>query len=807
MVLSSCWVDVPEEGEFVKWTTTVEIPFFQDNLTLETLAEDSLITIDSLSAYFDDGENTDSIFVYHKSIGINKVEVGNKLKLDPVSTSFSQDIDDVTVASIQKNISSTIGTISLDDIDPSSTDPFMLRDIYAQIENVENGLSVPIDSFEIEPIVKPFSFEEFGYAQFSMGELEISIINNMVITLGPPIMIKLLEITMGDTNEIPNSLIQFDEMINAESGFASGTLDLAGMTLPGELLVQVSGNSSGTNGISIPIDEDAKNSAFKIEISASNLKVIAASAKIPEQLIEESGTIELEPDSNKIVSATIANGNLIVKVDNYISLSSILNISIPNLQDPSGASYSSIINILQNTLDIYDITNMENYSLVMEADNQAIQYSYNVLTIDSENELVPVTQSDSIIVEILLEGTDSGSDISFSVFQGYLNQNAMEDSNLIDIETATRVDDAILQSGKLQLSVTNNIGIEANVNFTINQLSKNGHVLDTSFFIANDPLQLPINLAGYLLDLDPDSEIQSIHCNSVIDIPTEEEMTLTFGESIVIDVNIDTLYFSELSGYVDPVSVDIDPVEQDIDLPEELDNLDFSIIDMNFDFQSSLTLPVFLDLEIISYNDETGDSTIRIVEGIDIIDNPIFSLDSAEGLININPNRIVAGGSAEIGSLEEYGSVSVSDTLVGKLTISAPLAFEIDGNSNIELDHQEFESISTEELNQIKLYIEYENDLELGANIVMLLSTDTVFFDTGQSDTLVELTIDGSSDSKDSIVIDQSSFDLLSRDGNYSKAVLQLLGKEQGPTRFLSTDTMKIDVYLNMEVIVDPINP
>ena len=104
MVLSSCWVDVPEEGEFVKWTTTVEIPFFQDNLTLETLAEDSLITIDSLSAYFDDGENTDSIFVYHKSIGINKVEVGNKLKLDPVSTCFSQDIDDVTVASIQKNI-------------------------------------------------------------------------------------------------------------------------------------------------------------------------------------------------------------------------------------------------------------------------------------------------------------------------------------------------------------------------------------------------------------------------------------------------------------------------------------------------------------------------------------------------------------------------------------------------------------------------------------------------------------------------------------------------------------------------------
>ena len=104
----SCSPDIPENGNFLKWSTNIEIPLFTDFITLETLAEDSLISIENLSNYFQDGDISDSIFVYHKEINIEKVEVGNKLELDPISTSFSQNIDDVSVASIEKNISSKI---------------------------------------------------------------------------------------------------------------------------------------------------------------------------------------------------------------------------------------------------------------------------------------------------------------------------------------------------------------------------------------------------------------------------------------------------------------------------------------------------------------------------------------------------------------------------------------------------------------------------------------------------------------------------------------------------------------------------
>ena len=75
----------------------------------------------------------------------------------------------------------------------------------------------------------------------------------------------------------------------------------------------------------------------------------------------------------------------------------------------------------------------------------------------------------------------------------------------------------------------------------------------------------------------------------------------------MIDVKMDSYLSQRLVGYVDPVVVEIDSIEQQIDLPDEIRNLDFSIINMEFSFQSSLMLPVFLNLELLSINDETGE--------------------------------------------------------------------------------------------------------------------------------------------------------------------------------------------------------
>ena len=802
----SCTPDIPRDGGFLKWSTFIEIPLFKDSITLETLAEDSLISIESLSNYFQDGELSDSIFVYHKQINIDKVEVGNKLEIDPISSSFSQNIDDVSVSPIQKNISSKIGLMSLNDIEPTATDPFIFRDIYPEIEDVNNGTMVAIPSFELMPIVKPFTFEDFESAEFSQGSLELTINNSMVIPLGSPLLIELLQVLLGDTLNIPGASIEFDDVIDANNGTATGSIDLTDISLPGEILVKVSGNCQGTSGIEIFIDEQAKNSGFDVSIGGSDLEVTSANAKIPQQLIEENGVITLDPDSNKVVNALIESGQLTIDIDNYMDLSSTIDISIPSLEDPEGNIFFTSIDIAANAFGINNQTNLTGYSLLMEPDNQSVDYNYDVLTVDSGEDFILIESNDSLNVKIFLEGMEQGSDITFSQFTGYLSQDAMVDSNSINIETDTKVDEAILNSGSLKLSIINNIGIEAMVNFSINEFTKYGSLLDTSFIITDQPSLIYLDLTGYMLDLDLNLDLQTVSYVSSIDIPSNELISLTFGQSILIDVNLDSISFSQVSGYVDPVIVEIDTIEQDIDLPEEISELDFTHIDMDFSFQSSLMLPVFLNLELLSINDATGETYSRMINNINITQTPNFSVDSVEQLINIKPDRIIALGSAEVGSLNDFGFVSTSDSLSGLLTISAPLAFEINENSDIELDHEEFEAIDINDLISAKVFIDYDNNLELGADVIVLMATDTSFFYNGQSDTLAELTIKSSQKDLDSLILNKSHFELLARDGNYSKAILSVLGNDEGSTRFLSTDSIQYSIYLSTEIIIDPLS-
>ena len=800
----SCTLDIPEDGDILKWATTIDIPLFKKDITLETLAEDSLISIDALSEYFEDGHLSDSIFVYHKQINIDKVEVGDKLKIDPIATSFSQNVDDVVVSPVQKNITSEIGIINLNDIAPVATDPFIFRDIYPEIEDITNGTMVPIPSFEIMPIVKPFTFEDFESAQFSQGFLDLTINNNMVIPLGSPVLIELLEISLGDTFNIPGASFQFENIIDANNGSATGTIDLTNILLPGQILVKVSGTCQGTSGIEIFIDEEAKDSGFDVLIGGSNLEVTSANAKIPQQLIEEIGSINLEPDSNKVVNALIQSGKLTIEIDNYMSLASTIDISIPNLEDPTGNIFSTSIDIAQNALGINNQTNLIGYSLIMDPNEQSIQYNYDVLTVDSGDNFIMIESNDSINVKIFLEGIEEGSDITFSQFVGYLSQEAMLDSNKINIETATKVDEAILNSGILKLSIINDIGIEAMVNFSMNNFTRDGTVLDTSFLISNEPSLIFLDLEGYILNLDSESDVQTVNYISTIDIPSDELISLSFGQSILIDVNLDSISFSQLSGYIDPVTVDIDSIEQSFDLPDEIGDLDFSIINMDFSFQSSITLPVYLNLELLSINDNTGETYSRLVNNINITENPNFSIDSIEQLINIKPDRIIATGNAEVGSLDEFGFVSTADSLSGLLIITAPLAFEINEESQIELDHQEFSPIDIDDLISAKVFIDYENNLELGADLTVLMATDTNFFFNGQSDTLAKLTIKPYQIDLDSLILDSSKLELLNRNANYVKTLLSILGNDEGSTRFLSTDTIKYSIYLSTEIIIDP---
>ena len=912
---------------------------YQESITLndvDILTADSSITKESYG-------NSDSIFVFNKTVNIDKQVVGDKLSIDDIKKQFSQSVDNVTIEDtqveekigfdpvgidpIENKVSSEIGLISLDNIEPQATEPYLFSSIYPSVSDIPDGNTVNIPSFALDPVTNNFSFTDFSEAVFSSGSLSLTIVNDLVIPLGDVDV----QLKNSDGSDIVGGSTTIEGPINSGEQ-QSALLDLSDLTLPGNIIVEVTGNSPG--GDNVLIDIVAKNSSFSVEISGSGLEVISANAKIPTQTISESGTISLSADSNKVILATISGGKLVIDIDNYMAVTSDMVLSIPSLKAADGIEFQTSISIAANSENILDETDISGYFLSMTIDEQVVAYSYDVTTSDSGDDFVTITSTDSIIVNIILEGSIEGEQLSFSSFEGMVSpqdlgfdgqiniesdsdileanlnsgnliidivngintstagaptaiitineivsavnndplvintgsmygnldpievdlngykilmpqnnqslnyiadvqtvyevgtyslldsieidisvielgfstvrgffaQDAMSNSNSIVLSDSTVVYNAVLKSGELSLTIDNSIGVVADVFFQIDEFYKNSTSLDTSFLINPGVSNVEIDLGGYNLVLPSNVDTQKVNYVSNISLPSDQEMTLSLNDSIAIEVNMTNLEFLTITGQINPVTVDIDPVEQTIDaLPEELDGFDFEDVEMTIDFNSSIDLPVYLDLSITAFNDQSGDSVVKNVSQ-NIHVNPSIQIPDASTLINIRPDRITARGSAQVGDLDSVGTVASDDSLSGVMTVKAPLMFLVDKDAVISLDPAELveqgDSLSIpDDIIDAALILNIENQWEFGANISIVLAPDSLSIENGEVDTLLSnFTFNSDASVVDTIYLDQDAFKLLKRSPSWIQPQVSVISDSNSPVRFLSTDTLKITI-------------
>ena len=937
-LLSSCSIE-PDLDKLPIIQPELGFSIYQESITLndvDILTGDSSITKESYGL-------SDSIFVFNKTVNIEKQEVGDKLSIEDINKQFSQNVDNVTIEdseveekigfdpvgidAVENKVVSEVGLITLDNIEPQSTEPYLFSSIYPSVSDIPNGNTVTIPSFDLEPVTNSFSFNDFSEAAFNSGSLSITIINNLVIPLGD-VDIKLKK---SDGSEIVGGTTTIQGPINSSSQ-QTALLDLSGLTLPGNIIVEVTGSSPGE--ANVLINEAAKISSFSVEISGSGLEVTSANAKIPAQTISESSSISLAADSNKVVLATISGGKLSIDIDNYMSVASNMVLSIPSLKAANGNNFQTNINISANSENILNETDISGYTLSMAIDNQSVIYSYDVTTNDSGDDFVEIKSIDSIIVNIVLEGSVEGQQLLFSNFEGmvtpqdlgfegeiniesdsdileanlnsgslildvsnsintssegaptavitineiinvssneplvintgamfgvldpieidlngykivmprdsqslnytadvqtvyevgtyslldsmdiditvtglgfstvrgFFAQDAMSDSNSISLDDSTIVHNALLKSGVLSLSINNSIGVVADVFFQITEFYKNSISLDTTFTINSGISEVQIDLSGYNLVLPSDVDTQKVNYVSNISLPSDQEMTLSLSDSISISVNMADMAFQSVTGQINPVFIDIDPVEQTIDaLPEELDGFDFNDVEMSLDFNSSIDLPVYLNLSITAYNDTNGDSITRMVNQ-NIHANPNIQILNASELINIRPDRIVARGSAKVGDLDSVGTVASDDSLSGVMSVRAPLMFLVDAGALISPDPVEFvkqgDSLGIpDEIIDAALVMTINNQWEFGASVSVLLGPDSLAIENGEVDTLLSgFTFSPDASIVDTIYLDEDAFQLLKRSPSWIQPQISVISNEGTPVKFLSTDTLKITI-------------
>ena len=531
---------------------------YQESITLndvDILTGDSTITKESYG-------NNDSIFVFTKVVNIDKQEVGDKLSIDDINKQFSQSVDNVTIEDteveekigfdpvgidpIENKVSSEVGIISLDNIDPQATEPYLFSSIYPSVSDIPNGNTVNIPSFDLEPVTNDFSFSDFSAAVFSDGSLSLTIINNLVIPLGDVDV----QLKNADGSDIVGASTTIVGPINSGEQ-QSALLDLSNVTLPGDIIVEVTGSSPGQNNVLI--DDDAKNSSFSVEITGSGLEVTSATAKIPAQTISEVGTIDLASDSNKVVLATIAAGKLVIDIDNYMAITSEMNLSIPSLKTPDGSNFQTSINVGANSSDLISETNISGYALSMSIDEQSVDYSYDVTTQDSGEDLIVISSTDSIIVNIILEGPVEGQQLSFSDFEGKVTPQDLGFDGQMNIESDSDILEANLSSGSLTLNINNGINTSSNgspeaiitIDEIVNVETNQPLVIETGPMFG-ELVPIEIDLNGYTIQM-PQND-QSLNYSA--DVTTAYEVgTYSLLDSIIIDIIVSDLGFSTVRGF------------------------------------------------------------------------------------------------------------------------------------------------------------------------------------------------------------------------------------------------------------------
>ena len=946
-----CALDTPDINRLPMWSTTLEIPIIQTSIDLNEFLEDSLITTYPL------GEGGDSIFVFNKTIQLDTVRVGDKLKIEPIEkkivqyasaididssqTRFAIGYDSVGLDDISELIDAEIGLINLDNIGSQNTDPISFSDamptslvdiIEAAITASGGSAEVMVDTVALVPQQKTISFDSFTSATVDSGFIDVKIYNNLFIPLGAPIYVDI-------KNSIGAELFQLAWSSEIAAGDSSTiSHNVSGMTLPGDMLVEVSGTSNGSQGEQVAVTIADLSSTFTINVLARDFNVTEASAIVPSQTIEDTSFITINPSETIVEQAIITHGALDISVTNNLLLTGNILLKIPSLYYESIDSTLKLNFLLESGSFLLNTVDLDGWSLVMDFENQYLDYNYTITTDDTEPNNISISQTDNVELDLniseiffssvsgqiesqiveqsgdiniesesrilsasisngqmnlivdnsiggsanvhltvpeLIRGNsildtvlfiDSGengfaislsdyelqpvsvddqrltyntntttlvetntyylqdsinitinlSDLTFDAVSGYLNQDDNIQMDRIDLDNDTKIQTAEIDSGKILFTIQNFIGLEADVIFSIEELKQGSDPLETSFQISSspDPFQREIDLSGYTLSLPLDS--QSVNYTSTLSIPSDQLLSLTLNDSIAIDVLIDTLWFGSITGIVDTVDVSIDTVKKEISaLPEDMDGFDFANVEILIDFESGISIPVFLDLTLVSSNSNGISKTVSI-SNWNISDSSTVIVPNASVLINIQPDQILAYGSARVGGDGTVGSVTSDDIILGELSVRAPLEFEIGQDALITTDptllNENESEIVPEEIENIVLFVQYNNDFEFGSMITVLMSQDTLDFESGTADLLIdELQIGSTSSGLDSIELNDNRLGLFNQDSIYLRVEIKVIGQEDNngnpvPSKFLSTDAMQLNIYGRVQYFIDGSN-
>jgi hypothetical protein len=337
---------------------------------------------------------------------------------------------------------------------------------------------VPPGSFDIQRDYPPI--DKFNWATISSGSLAIVINNDFGVDLDT-VIVQLVDLVYSRT--LATEFIPPPGIPNG--GSDTVLADLSGQTVSNTLRLYIHCHTPGGTMLSLA----DKSLTAGLDCGAG-LTVSAAQAEIPRIVKDFFQAVPLS-ESNTILSAELASGNLNLQIRNNTGLTSLIQIDVPDfLLD--GAPYSTTCTIAPySTQNISrDLAGylFEPYDQIRP---QQISIEVSAVIDSSAPAMVSVDQNDSILVSADI------TNLTFASLTGVIDSTEATYNGLnLNIDLPKGFDSLQLVNASLILEIENSINFPGILNIGVN--GNSGQILNLSGAIQAGGPDFPV--VSYIVD-------------------------------------------------------------------------------------------------------------------------------------------------------------------------------------------------------------------------------------------------------------------------------------------------------------------
>jgi hypothetical protein len=502
---------------------------------------------------------------------------------------FTFDGNDLFEVSESSSESYTLGNIELGSFGPIS-EVITLGQIVnnastettkaSLIESADgNNINFPeVDSMAISGTYEVDEIDNFRYADFESGQIEITVNNNLPVEVTAEFTFRTKVMDNTGTTVEEDIVLKHFEFQNIPSGGShTETFDLSGERLGSILYAEEVSLSTPGSSSSVLIDLDQQD--LTVEAQSSNLVISGGEVAIPDQNLENQQTdINIGYTGDKrIDTIRLAGGGLDLTIENLTNIPAYLEIRLPESRYANNDTVVFEQQITANSTSYGELDLTGSETILTGIESLPVEYS---LRLESTQNFVQFQASDQVNFSYNLSLNSDHIDY----VSGYFGKDTLSfDGDVLDtgIDLFDKLSgDFTLTNPKLKLFYNNTIGIPFAAGLDLiaksdgdqQDLNEGGadgilefkypsapdqgvadtilidkNTSDIDQFISLPPKQIVFSGDGYVnMNMDPATTQNFITSENRVNVGMEMDLPLelktpglTYRDSVDFDIDID----------------------------------------------------------------------------------------------------------------------------------------------------------------------------------------------------------------------------------------------------------------------------